>query len=74
MSEMVDRVSYDDKNRLDEIVGTRGAHLERIGKKEWFLSISHADGSETALWFTSKSLPILIEERRVSAALSEVEG
>lgn len=58
-----DRVSYDDKGKLDEIVGTRGAHLERMSKNEWFLSIWHADGTETAIWFSSKDLPQLVEKR-----------
>lgn len=58
-----DRVSYDDKGRLDEVVGTKGAHLERMGKNDWFLSIEHADGSSTAIWFKSKNFPDLIERR-----------
>lgn len=63
MSEMADRVSYDDKGQMDEVVGSRGAHLERLGKHDWFLSIEHADGSSTALWFTSKNFPSLMETR-----------
>ncbi len=59
-----DRVTYDDKGRLDEIVSTKGAHLERLSKKEWYLCFEHEDGATTALWFTSKDLPSLIETRK----------
>lgn len=59
--EVVDRVDYDDKDRLDEIVGCGVTHLERLSKNSWFLSIGHADGSSTALWFTSKKFPDLME-------------
>ncbi len=41
---------------LDEIVCTKGAHLEHIGKNRWFLIFCHEDGTETALWFTSRDL------------------
>lgn len=69
MSESIDRISYGDDGKLDEIVGTRGAHLERMTKNEWYLSIWHADGTETAIWFNSKDLPQMIERR--DAAPSE---
>ena len=58
-----DRVDYDDKGRLDEVVGIGVTHLERLGRNDWYLSIGHADGSETALWFTSKNFPDLMETR-----------
>jgi hypothetical protein len=56
MTETADRVSFTENGTLDEIVASRGAHLERVGKSEWFLTFGHGDGSETALWFTSKDL------------------
>lgn len=50
-----DRVEFQDEE-LDEIVATRGAHLERVGQNRWFIRFSHADGTETALWFSSRDL------------------
>ncbi len=52
---MADRVDFI-KGKLDEIVSTRGAHLEYLGDGGWFLIFYHADGTETALWFESKDL------------------
>lgn len=53
---MTDRVTFDDSGELDEVVSTKGAHLERIGTNRWFLIFDHADGSQSAFWFTSRSL------------------
>lgn len=52
---MTDRREFID-GKLDEIVSTAGAHLERIDKNRWSLIFYHANGTETALWFTSKDL------------------
>lgn len=52
---MTDRVDFED-GELDEIVSTRGAHLESLGNDQWFLCFEHADGTSTALWFTSRDL------------------
>lgn len=54
-SEIQDRVDFVD-GRLDEIVSARGAHLEHMDKNRWFLIFYHADGTETAIWFSSKDL------------------
>lgn len=51
----MDRRSFEN-GKLDEIVSTRGAHLEHLGSGRWFLSFQHEDGTETALWFTSRDL------------------
>lgn len=48
---MTERVTFDERGRLDEIVTTGGAHLERIGKRRWFLECTRADGSSVCLWF-----------------------
>jgi len=54
-AKIVDRVDFVD-GRLDEIVSSRGAHLERMDKNRWFLIFYHDDGTETAIWFSSKDL------------------
>lgn len=69
-----DRVTYDDKGRLDEIVGSRFAHLEHMNKDSWFLLIGHDDGTETALWFTSHDLRKPLIERREPRAILEGES
>jgi hypothetical protein len=51
---MEDRREYTEDGALDEIVGSGGAHLERLSKKNWFLSITHADGSQSAVWFRGR--------------------
>ena len=68
------RVTYDDKGRLDEIVCSRGAHLERMSKNHWFLSFCHEDGTETAIWFKSKDFPSLIETRPAPADLHPIQN
>jgi hypothetical protein len=68
-----DRVTYDDKGRLDEIFGSGFAHLERMRKNHWFLLIGHADGTQTALWFKSKNMPNLIETRSAPKRLGKTE-
>jgi len=63
---MTDRREYAESGEIDEIVGSCGAHLERLGKKGWFLSINHADGTQSAVWFRGKVE--LFEVRPPSAA------
>lgn len=48
------RIEYDDKGRLDEVVTDAGMHLEHLGGKRWFLSGQRADGSSIAIWFKGK--------------------
>jgi hypothetical protein len=50
-----DRVEFV-KDKLDEIYGSRGAHLEYMGDNQWFLLFTHEDGTQTALWFKSRDL------------------
>lgn len=61
---MEDRVTFTEKGRLDEVVASRGAHLEHMGGNSWFLSLLHADGTETAIWFDSKDLKKPFWEKR----------
>lgn len=58
-----DRVTFEGMH-LDEICGSRGAHLECMGGNRWFLLIGHDDGTETAIWFSSKDLRKPFYERR----------
>ena len=58
-----DFIGYPHSGELDEIFGVGHTHLERLSNNTWFLLIGHEDGSETALWFTSKDLPTLMERR-----------
>lgn len=51
-----DRVTFTPKGRLDEVCCTKGAHLEHMEGDRWFILFAHADGTETAIWFTSKDL------------------
>lgn len=53
---MTDRVTFDESSELDEVVGTAGGHLENLGDNRWFLIFDHADGSQSAFWFTSREL------------------
>lgn len=71
---MVDRVDFTEKGTLDEIVATNGAHLEHMGGANWFLEFQHADGTSTALWFTSRSLLKPFMEKRSRSALSKETG
>ena len=57
-----DRVTFSG-GKLDEVVGSRGTHLEYIGGNDWFLSITHDDGHQTAVWFKSKDLGKVMEVR-----------
>ena len=57
-----DRVTRDDKNELDEIVVTGIAHLERMDRNKWFLSLTRKDGSSVCVWFSGKIE--LVEERQ----------
>jgi hypothetical protein len=51
---MEDRREFDDKGRIDEIVASGGAHLERLDKRQWFLELVNGDGSSTAIWIEGK--------------------
>lgn len=62
---MEDRVATEADGRLDEIVAAAGAHLEYLGDNRWFLSMFHADGTETAIWFGSKDLRRPMMEKRL---------
>ncbi len=57
--------------KLDEIVSTKGAHLEHMGDSRWFLSFQHDDGTETALWFSSRNLRNPFWEIRAAVSLSD---
>lgn len=59
----LDRVTFPD-GKLDEVCGRGFAHLEHMGNGRWFLLVGHDDGSETALWFSSKDLRKPLYERR----------
>ena len=48
------RVTYDDKGRLDEIVTDAGVHLEDLGGNRWFLGALRSDGTEVRVWFQGK--------------------
>lgn len=56
-----DRVTFSDGD-LDEIVGSR-VHLERMSGNQWFMSVTHDDGHQTAIWFKSKDLGKVMESR-----------
>lgn len=58
-----DRVTFE-AGRLDEVCGSRGAHLEHMDGDRWFLLIGHDDGTETAIWFSSRDLKKPFYERR----------
>lgn len=57
--------------KLNEIVSTKGAHLEYMGESQWFLSFQHEDGTETAIWFTSRNLRNPFWEIRPAVSLSD---
>jgi hypothetical protein len=61
----LDRVTFEG-GRLDEVVGRGFAHLEHMHGHHWFLLIGHDDGTETAIWFDSKSLKRPFYERRTA--------
>lgn len=60
-----ERVTYDDRGQLDEVVTAGGAHLERMSggdkRGRWFLLMQRADGSEFCVWF--EGAVTLTEER-----------
>ena len=58
-----DRVTFEG-GRLDEVFGSRHAHLEHTFGDRWFLLIGHDDGTETAIWFSSRDLRKPFMERR----------
>jgi hypothetical protein len=58
---MKERVNYDSKNRLDEVVTAGGCHLERLDSNRWFLNCVRKDGSEFCVWIHGKV--VMTEER-----------
>lgn len=48
------RVTYDDKGNLDEIVTDAGVHLEDLGGNRWFLACARSDGTEIRVWIRGK--------------------
>lgn len=61
-----DRITFAEDGTLDEICGSRGAHLESLGEDMWFLSFIHEDGTETAMWFCSPDLHLQKPEKRAA--------
>lgn len=59
---MENRIAYTEGGKLDEIVADGGVHIERLGKKRWFIACVRKDGSETAIWM-HKGKVTLMEER-----------
>jgi hypothetical protein len=57
-----DRIQYDDDGALDEAVIEGIAHLERMSKKGWFLSMTRPDGSSFCVHFRGKVQ--MVEHRR----------
>jgi hypothetical protein len=53
---MEDRTEFNEDGTLDEVVAAAGAHLEHMSGNRWFLLLCHADGTDTAIWFSSKDL------------------
>ena len=53
-------ITYDDNGQLDEVFTDAGAHLERMSKDTWFLSMERSDGSSFCVWFHGK--PVMIDE------------
>jgi hypothetical protein len=53
---MTDRINLLN-GRLEEIVCSGPAHLEHLGTGSWFLSMIHADGTETCIWFKTGKHP-----------------
>jgi len=70
---MADRVDFVD-GRLDEVVASKGAHLERMDDNRWFILFEHEDGSETAIWFSSKDLEKPFWETRPPRPLPGARG
>ena len=64
------RVQFNDDGTLDEVCSTRGAHLEHMHGNHWFLVFYHEDGTDTAIWFTSKDLKKPFWEKREPRALA----
>lgn len=60
------RVEFDGKNRLDEVVTDGWAHLERMDANRWFLNCGRRDGSSFAVWIHGKVA--MTEERPVLTA------
>ncbi len=51
-----DRVDFTEDGKLDEIVSTKGAHLECMGGANWFLEFHHEYGALVHLPQPSKAL------------------
>ncbi|MCA0032785.1 hypothetical protein [Mesorhizobium sp. B263B2A] len=68
---MSDRVDFNDDGTLDEVVSTKGAHLEHLGGNRWFLIFYHEDGTDTAIWFSSRDLKRPFGEKRRPRARTE---
>lgn len=64
MDVVEERVTFRDDGTLDEVYSARGAHLEHLGGKNWFLIFYHEDGTESAFWFSSKDLKKPFWEKR----------
>lgn len=73
MNDDPDRVTFNENGTLDEVCGTGFAHLEHMDKNSWFLLIGHADGTETAIWFSSKDLKRPFWEKRGPQQVYEKE-
>lgn len=48
---MTNRVTYADNGGLDEVATDAWAHLERLSKDTWFISMGRSDGSSFCIWF-----------------------
>ena len=64
---MSERISYDDKGQLDEVITSGGAHLERMDRNSWFLVMLRNDGSGFCVWIEGK---ITLTEERPPRALA----
>ena len=58
---VTERVRHDDTGALDEVVTAGPAHLERTGRRAWFLAMYRADGSSLGVWLRGDV--VLTEER-----------
>jgi hypothetical protein len=63
-----DRITFNSKQEIDEIVVSGMAHLERMDGKEWFLSLTRKNGSSICVWFSGKVA--MWEERPASTPVS----
>jgi hypothetical protein len=58
MVERVERLTHDERGRLDEVViyGAATVHLERMGGRRFWLGITRPDGSQLAIWLGDKDV------------------